>query len=231
MKKILLVAAIASTFMAFAEEGTSNATEVQQIGITAITTSRQSVIVAFSYTGVTADKLVKTTNLTVGDELIAYGADGNYKSWILTAEDATGKLYWAPYSNHDGTPGSVASGTDQAVGTGIWLKRADPPASAYSFYIYGTPATEKEITVTKGTTMLIGNPNSGEKAPTIANAAVGDAIYIPNDKAFNKYTYGSNGTWNKGFASLGEGVTPTFDANTGAWYESKGTEKDVTITW
>ena len=238
MKKILLVAAIASTFMAFAQEsetptegGTANATEVQQIGITAITTLRQSVIVAFSYEGVTADKLVKTTNLTVGDELIAY-KDTEYMSWILAEKEVEGVSvkvkYWMPYKDGNGNNLPEATTLNQAVGTGIWLRRATTPTEEYTFYVYGTPATSKTITVAAGKTMLIGNPNSTPRSPTIAKAAAGDAIYIPNGSAFTKYTYGSNGSWNKGFTALNN--PPTFDANTGAWYESKGTE-NVTIEW
>ena len=242
MKKILLVAAIASTFMAFAEEseapaggGTANATEVQQIGITAITTSRQSVIVAFSYTGVTADKLVKTTNLTVGDELHGFVND-EYTTWTLLENETTGSKYWE--ANYESTTNGTKGGTPavdflQPVGTGIWLVRQHPTdntGSAIPFYIYGTPATDKTIKVSAGTTRLIGNPNSTptSTSPTIIDAAAGDAIYIPNGKAFTKYTYGSNKKWNKGFTELEN--PPTFDANTGAWYESKGTE-NVTIEW
>lgn len=249
MKKILLVAAIASTFMSFAEGETA----VQEIGITKVTTSRQSVIVAFSYEGVTADKLVKTTNLTVGDELIAYEGTG-FKTWKL-AEDSDGKLYWgAPIVvNKDGEntlegegnptedeenptedevnpqEGDAASTLNQAVGTGIWLKRAVPPASAYSFYIYGTPATEKKIEVPAGTTMLIGNPNCSKKSPTIENASQGDVVYIPNDTGFATYTYGANKMWNKGLKEQLVSL-PEFEANTGAWYQSKGSNV-VKINW
>lgn len=236
MKKILLVAAIASTFMTFAQGEAANATEVQQIGITAIKSSRQSVIVAFSYEGVTADKLVKTTNLTVDDELHGFVND-EYTTWTLKENE--GSKYW--YANTKSTTKGTKNGTpavdfSQPVGTGIWLVRQNPTEKKdgvdvpVPFYIYGTPATDKTIKVSAGTTRLIGNPNSTptSTSPTIIDAAAGDAIYIPNGKAFTKYTYGSNKKWNKGFTELEN--PPTFDANTGAWYESKGTE-NVTIEW
>lgn len=230
MKKILLVAAIASTFMAFAEEGTSNATEVQQIGITAITTSRQSVIVAFSYTGVTADKLVKTTNLTVGDELIAYEGTG-FKSWKL-AEDSDGKLYWQPPTvvENDEEPksGDEASTLGQAVGTGIWLRRANDPTEEYTFYIYGKPTDQKTIEVPAEKTMLIGNPYAKKMIPKFSNTAFGDALYIPAaNGAFSIYTRNrSNNAWGKSGKTVES--LPSIDANTGFWYISK---EGATISW
>lgn len=234
MKKILLVAAIASTFMAFAQGEAANATEVQQIGITAIKSSRQSVIVAFSYEGVTADKLVKTTNLTVDDELHGFVND-EYTTWTLKENE--GSKYW--YANTKSTTKGTKNGTpavdfSQPVGTGIWLVRQNPTEKKdgvdvpVPFYIYGTPATDKTIKVSAGTTRLIGNPNSSKTSPTIENASQGDVVYIPNDTGFATYTYGNNGKWNKGLTALAS--LPEFDANTGAWYQSKGSG-DVTINW
>lgn len=234
MKKILLVAAIASTFMAFADGEAANATEVQQIGITAITTSRPSVIVAFSYEGVTADKLVKTTNLTVDDELHGFVND-EYTTWTLKENE--GSKYWDANikSGLGGTKGGTpAVEFSQAVGTGIWLVRKNPvdeKGNAIPFYIYGTPATDKTIKVSAGTTRLIGNPNSTATSPifdTEYPPSQGDVVYIPNDTGFATYTYGKNNKWNKGLTTLDS--LPKFDANTGAWYQSKGST-DVKINW
>lgn len=220
MKKILLVAAIASTFMAFAEGEESNATEVQQIGITKVESTYANTIVAISYSG-NIDKLVKTTNLMTGDLLFIYD-NGSYSSWTLNSTKEWEQTF--EFSNNGSNAGINPSGFSRAIGTGIWLVRQNPTVP---FYIYGTPASVATITVEAGAN-LIGNPYPTGKIPTIANPTFRDAIYVPAGAGMAVYTYGKDGAWHKG-ASTG---LPTIPANTGFWYVAQESETiTTTISW
>ena len=188
MKKILLVAAIASTFMAFAEGEAANATEVQQIGITKVNSTFANTIVAISYSG-NIDKFVKTTNLTTDDLLFIYD-NGSYSSWKLN--ESKNWVQVTNVSEKGINSGEDPSGFSRAIGTGIWLVRQNPKdaeGDAVPFYIYGTPASVETITVKAGAN-LIGNPYPTAKAPTITNPTFRDAIYVPAGEGMAVYTCG-----------------------------------------
>lgn len=226
MKKILLVAAIASTFMAFAEGEAANATEVQQIGITKVNSTFANTIVAISYSG-NIDKFVKTTNLTTDDLLFIYD-NGSYSSWKLN--ESKNWVQVTDVSEKGINDGEDPSGFSRAIGTGIWLVRQNPTVP---FYIYGTPASVATITVEAGAN-LIGNPYPTGKTPTITGATFRDAIYVPAGAGMAVYTYGrkkEEGEYVYGWYKNGVlDKIPTIPANTGFWYVAQESDK-TTILW
>jgi len=105
-----------------------------EVGVTEINSGLSNTIVAVSYddlgggSGMIVSNLVKTANLSLGDQLVAYQND-SYETWTLT-ESAGGAMYWAKQDNTIAIGGggeqSVGTGvsaaeTRKVVGTGIWL--------------------------------------------------------------------------------------------------------------
>ena len=244
MKKILSIALCAAAVSAFAEDAV-----LGTVGVTAITSSLQNTIVAVSYddltggSGIVVSNFVKTANLTKGDQLAVYNG-GEYTSWILT-EGEGGALYWAKNDKtfkvdakgvqSEGT-GPLASDVIQAVGTGIWLCRADPPTGSFTFYIYGKPSTARTITTTQGVWNLVGNPTQSDVAITaaIVPGAHNDEIRVPGKNGLVSYLYkaganAGNGGWCRAVGATGQlGSAPTIKAGMGFWVK---TALAVEINW
>ena len=230
MKKILCGFLCASAGVALAVE-----TVVSTIDVIAVSSSLSNTVVAIPGLDLSGDclaisNLVKTTNLTVNDKLIAFD-NGSYQCWNLSS----GKK-WEPYIDamQDGSGESFGSGTPAAsmqmfVGQGIWLLRQN---TASPFYIYALHVASPSTTVYARTTALVGNPTTAAKSPTITNPNVGDDIAIPAAGTLQHYFYtGSDDAKKKWFsAGIDYADPPSIPAGTGFWYTAKD-GSDVVISW
>ena len=246
MKKLLSIALCAVTASAFAE-GEPAAAELGTVGVTAITTSLSNAIVAVSYDdlaggeGIVVSNFVKTTNLTVGDQLAVF-TNGVYSTWKLEQVDgATGPKYWAKNEKEftvgsdgklqEGT-GSAAADVTQAVGTGIWLVRQKPIAeggSTNTFYIYGKPVTSRTLTLVKDKWNLVGNPMQ-VRATISGTFSDGDEIVVPLEPygLLSRYTYFTDGWQKVNKNDQWEKVIPVLQPGLGCWIRTK---EAISITW
>lgn len=247
MKKILSIALCAAAVSAFGE----TVTVLGQVGVTAITNSLSNTIIAVSYDdlaggpGMVVSNLVKTTNLTKGDQLAVFnggtGMGGIYDTWVL-AENANGALYWeksdktftveADGQLKEGT-GTAASGITNAVGTGIWLVRQNPidtNGNTNSFYIYGKPVSNPTSTTVAGNWTLIGNPKQEQidlKDVSVKGVASGDLIVAIDANGKPQY-YINNGTgWIANIGGTATSLGP-IGAGMGVWIK---TDAEATIQW
>ena len=263
MKRILSIVLCAATASAFADNNPSNSEAVfGTVGVTAITTSLSNAIVAVSYDdlaggeGIVVSNLVKTTNLTVGDQLAVF-TNGVYSTWRLEQVGGdTGPKYWAKNEKEftvdsDGKltqgEGTAASTVTQTVGTGIWLVRQKPIAdggSTNTFYIYGKPTTSKVSTIADHKWTLIGNPRQTrvkigtvEAADTVVVKGAADfdqiVVPVPPNGELGYYTFKTGKGWRttkldeKG-NSVWDATPPTLDPGLGCWIY---TASDATIEW
>ena len=258
MKRILSIVLCAAAASAFADDNPSNSDVLGTVGVTAITTSLSNAIVAVSYDdlaggeGIVVSNLVKTTNLTVGDQLAVF-TNGAYSTWKLEQVGGdTGPKYWAKNEKEftvgpDGKltqgEGTAASTVTQTVGTGIWLVRQKPIAdggSTNTFYIYGKPTTSKVSTIAAGKWTLIGNPRqtrvkigTEEAVDTVVvkDAADFDQIVVPvpPNGELGYYTYKTGKGWRTTDGTGSWSNAPlTLDPGLGCWIH---TAKDATINW
>lgn len=246
MKKLLSIALCAAAVSAFADP---TETVLGEVGVTAITSSLSNTIVAVSYddlaggSGMVVSNFVKTTNLTVGDQLAVYN-DGEYTTWILTQGEGNAK-FWAKNEKTftvDATgqlkekDGTAASDITQAVGKGIWLVRKEVPAKPFTFYIYGKPSTTKTIKTVPDAWNLVGNPTQDDVTITngIVKAANNDAILVPEAQGLVTYIYkaaadSGKGAWCRAAGADGQlGGAPTIDGGKGFWIM---TAETVDIKW
>ena len=247
MKKLLSIALCATAVSAFAA---STETVLGRVGVTAITSSNQNTIVAVSYddltggSGIVVSNFVKTTNLTEGDQLAIFNNGTGteiYDTWIL--KDEGGVKYWAKnnktfYVDANGQlqtgEGSAASSITNAVGTGIWLCRAQKPDEPFTFYIYGKPVSDPVSHISAGTWTLVGNPTQktsvkiGPQTPVnvgtnavVAGAQTGDQIVtVGEGGALLYFVYVEGSGWIGGLPDIGPGI--------GFWIRTKAATK---ITW
>jgi len=229
MKKILCGILCASAGAALAVQST-----VTTIDVIAVSSSLSNTVVAIPGLDLSGDRLaisnlVKTTNLTVNDKLIAFD-NGSYQCWILSS----GKK-WEPFIDamRDGSGESFGSGTPAAskqmlVGQGIWLLRQN---TASPFYIYALHVASPSTTVAANATALVGNPTTSAKHPTITTPNVGDEVSIPTAGTLEHYFYTGLQDADKKWFSAGNYFAnpPSIPAGTGFWYKSTGAA--VTITW
>lgn len=245
MKKILSIALCATAVSAFAD---STETVLGQVGVTAITSSNQNTIVAVSYddltggSGIVVSNFVKTANLTKGDQLAIFNNGTGteiYDTWVL--KDEGGVKYWAKnnktfYVDANGQllagEGTPASSITNAVGTGIWLCRAQKPTQPFTFYIYGKPVSDPVSHISAGTWTLVGNPlqknmvkigtaaDKGEFVTVVDGAQTGDQIVTVGENGTLLYfAYVKNQGWS-GLPDIGPGI--------GFWIK---TQADTTIAW
>lgn len=247
MKKLLAIAACASAVAAF---GTDVALDLGVVGVTAVTSSTTNTIVAVSYKdladgdgNVTASNLVKTTNLTLGDHLYVYN-NGDFIAFELKGE-TSGVKYWEGVSTVGPTASGIAEVTDAissdadsarlTVGTGVWLVRGSSwDGAQFTFFIYGKPATETSVSITSGTTKLVGNPTQTDKAPTFTTGPNnGDRILVPfaaSKTGMRTYTYVDGTGWRYSFKQTEDDYNfPSIPAGTGFWYVAVATEHASTV--
>ena len=245
MKKLLSIALCATAVSAFADPAEA---VLGQVGVTEINSGLSNTVVAVSYADLSTggelaiSNLVKTTNLTAGDQLAAF-SNGKYEVWTLVqlVKDV-GPKFWqksaTKYFVDDkglltSETGTEASLVTQAVGTGIWLVRKDP---SKPFYIYGKPSTTTTFKTLANTLMLVGNPRQETSvqilAGTVTNPTQFDQIvtvdangklcyYTYLDSKVGWCTTDSNGDWEMD-------KHPTIPAGCGCWIR---TQKEATINW
>ena len=252
MKKTLSIALCAAAVSAFADP---TEVELGAVGVTAITTSLSNAIVAVSYDdlaggkGIVVSNFVKTTNLTVNDQLAVF-TNGVYSTWTLKQVGGdTGPKYWEKNEKEftvdsDGKlkagTGTAAADVAQAVGTGIWLVRQNPKDNEnhpIPFYIYGKPTSNPSVNLEAGKWNLVGNPK--QVAAQVAFEGTiedGDQIVIPIEPAgaLCRYTYhvgktdqttgwrkvNSEDQWEYGLLDIQPGL--------GFWIK---TDADVSLNW
>jgi len=232
MKKILCGILCASAGAVLAVEST-----VTTIDVIEVRSDLTNVVVAIpgldlAGGNLAISNLVKTTNLSVNDKLIAFDS-GVYQCWSLSS---AGK--WEPFIDavQDGNgvsfgPGTPAADKTMFVGQGIWLLRTNPLdefGNVKPFYVYAQHVDSPTTTVTAGTVALVGNPTTVADCPTITNPAVNDVIAVPRKiGASMKYQY-TGSKWY--YHGVEYDDPPSIQAGTGFWYISKG-GTTVTITW
>lgn len=248
MKKLLSIALCATAVSAFAvDESSPKVADLGTVGVTKIDSGLRNTIVAVSYddlagaSGMVVSNFVKTTNLTVNDQLAIF-TNGEYTTWTLKQSGTDGPKYWEKNEkafkvDADGKltveSGEASSDVTQAVGTGIWLVRQDV---SKPFYIYGKPVSNPTSTTVAGAWTLIGNPNqTGSKAfeiDTVSKPTDGDQIVAPkaSDGTLCYYTYKAGKGW-RTTNSTGDGWSSeklTLGAGLGCWIH---TENTSTINW
>ena len=222
-------------------------TDLGTYGVTKITTDRQSIIVAVSYDdiggagGMSVSNLVKTTNLTAGDQLVVYLDRGTHESWLLATNELTGALFWTPNEktftrdaagNLIEGAGISASDTNLLFGTGLWLVRAAKPTEAYDFYVYGRPVNDPTYVTTAKAWHLVGNPTQQDREITedLIRGSNMDSIAVPgNGELLVNYIFRTGKGWRRTQDASGQwGPAPVIPAGTGFWLK---TAKPVTIKW
>lgn len=240
MKKLLLGFVCASAGAALAVETTVVAT----IDVIAVNSSYTNTVIAIpgldlsSGGDLAISNLVKTTNLTAGDRLLAFN-DGQYEVWTLRElndkskkwEKAT-KQYQISASGTNEVQTTDASMVTMSVGGGIWISRHD---TSKSIYVYAQHVDSPSTTVAAGSTVLLGNPTGSAKAPTIAGCAKGDKIIVPTAGLPKTYTCdpagnGEGKTWYSYSKLTKEWGLPSIPAGTGFWYVAAGSSA-VTVNW
>lgn len=244
MKKLLSIVLCAVVVSAFGEETAERTADLGTVGVTAITSSLSNTIVAVSYddlalasgSGIVVSNFVKTTNLTVDDQLAIFN-NGLYDTWTLKEKEDAGGVkvkYWDKNEQTytvgpDGKlvvgKGTSAAVVSRSVGTGIWLVRQNPTdkdRKAIPFYIYGKPSTTTTSTTVAGNWTLVGNPLQDRVtigSSTVSGVQTGDQIVTAaEDGKLHYYTFTGSG-WTHPIA---------IDPGIGFWIKTKA---ETTITW
>ena len=235
MKKLLLGFVCASAGAALAVE-----TTVATIDVIAVNSSYTNTVIAIpgldlsSGGDLAISNLVKTTNLTAGDRLLAFN-DGQYEVWTLNGSmkwDKAEKQYQISASGTDEVQTTDASMVTMSVGSGIWISRQN---TSDPIYVYAQHVGSPSNTVAAGSTVLLGNPTGSAKAPTIAGCAKGDKIIVPTAGLPKTYTCdpagnGEGETWYSYSKLTKEWGLPSIPAGTGFWYVAAGSSP-VTVNW
>ncbi len=200
--------------------------------------------VATTDTDIKVTDVIKTANLTAGDQLFYYDTTKKaYQVWQLKDD----KTWEVATSVSDGKTTIVTAEADQTLkrGNALLLKRNTTTET--SVYLYGqVPTSTEAITTTmaKGTSdapafTLLAPPSVEDvdlnTGATWANVNAGDVIVLADSTSL---IY-RNGKWGKKTAFDVTTNTETIDqtvakisAGTGAWYVSaKGATQAATVTW
>ena len=253
MKKLLSIVLCAAVVSAFGEETAERTADLGTVGVTAITSSLSNTIVAVSYddlalasgSGIVVSNFVKTTNLTVDDQLAIFN-NGLYDTWTLKEKEDAGGVkvkYWDKNEQTytvgpDGKlvvgKGTSAAVVSRSVGTGIWLVRQNPTdkdRKAIPFYIYGKSATTQTSSTVGGNWTLVGNPKQVEVnlgRDKVGGARTGDQIVAVDENGIPRYyTFKSGCGWQ---ANVGGNAVllPPIGAGLGVWIL---TAENATISW
>ena len=124
------------------------------------------------------DKWKTVANLTAGDKLVAF-SDGKYESWELDASKHWAQAASRFFITASGTTSNdttAASLVRMSVGSGIWLQRS-ASGTSNPFYVYAAHVDDPTTPVSANATVLLGNPTTTSKAPTIDGAQSGDHLF------------------------------------------------------
>jgi hypothetical protein len=185
--------------------------------------------------------LVKTDNLTDGDNLYVYN-NGTWTFYTLSSGA------WVAGTTANSSITATAGNPSEATiarGQALYLERQNPTTPGY-FYVYGADGEAiSSTTLTGATKYLVASPKATAFIPQASKisgatpksrAAAGDQIVVPLEGgATRTYTYIS-GKW--GYVN-GSGVRVKegddgylpIQLGTGFWYVTANAEKSITITW
>ena len=224
------------------------------IGVLKVESGAKTTAVAVpwaSYDGtndISVADIVRTANLTPGDELKAYAPDGKYKAWKLNASKE-----WKPMTVVGGSSETDADAYTVKRGSAVWLTRADPSQPIY--LVGGVAATEKvsvALEPKKGDNdpswNLVGSAGTEPvNVETLLGGNTADKVTVPTATVPKNYEYntelGKWGYWDSktyehtnkvGRVSMRvRDVFVTDDnyipAGTGFWYKNSGTEKQIDL--
>ena len=220
------------------------------IGVTKIESTSRQTVFAVSYAelggteeSISVSNLVKTTNLTVDDQLAVFNGE-NYDTWLLR-ESGKAK-FWAKnvktfVVNENGElvegEGEAAADAKLDVGAGVWLIRQNPTnenGDAIPFYICGAPVDNPSFRIPPGATVLFGNPLQTPATPTVSGMENGDVISIPREGLPPMmYTYNTKKAAWRYQDDSGAFVNglPELKAGIGCWYKAKAVGGNRTIQW
>lgn len=120
-------------------DGTGAKTKVASettIGVLAVTNAPKTAIIGVPWKSlagedISVDKLVRTENLTKGDQIMVYDSStGDYKAWALNEGKTWDEVATVTANESPMNPGA-ASATSVARGSGVWLTRKDPSQPIY----------------------------------------------------------------------------------------------------
>ncbi|MBQ8125763.1 MAG: hypothetical protein IJ173_07745 [Kiritimatiellae bacterium] len=247
------VAYYKTTAVITATDGSSVSVEVpadNKIGVLKVASAPKTAMIAVPWAALDGDgaisaaNLVRTANLTVGDELHYY-KDGKFKSWTLN-----GNGEWEASTNVSDssmTEGSDATAVTIPRGSAVWLKRQDASKPVYLVGEVGTGTAKtalEEGTENAPAWNMVASPSVEELdiSEKFSSPNENDRIVVPTDGAPKNYTY-QNEAW--GYSTtepviingVQVGVRPirkTGDAKvpagTGFWYLNSGAAKEVDWT-
>ena len=246
------VAYYKTTAVITATDGLSVSVDVpatNTIGVLKVASAPKTAMIAVPWASLDGDgaisaaNLVRTANLTVGDELHYY-TNGKFQSWTLGANGT-----WQSTKNVSDsgtTDGDAASDAKIPRGSAVWLKRQD---ASKPVYLVGEVGTGTAKTALEGGSEnapawnMVASPSvEAVDVTKKVDAVVGDRIVIPTDGAPKNYTF-KDGKWgyNKTEKVTINGqvgirsVRVVVDAlestpGVGFWYLNAGAEKDVDWT-
>ena len=219
------------------------------IGVIAITNAPATAIIGVPWVAlagggeISVSNLVHTANLTAGDELKAFDADGKLHSWTLT--DGA----WVPDYVSGGTGTEMSEDADKiklARGKGVWLTRQHPEEQIYLVgqVAEGNASTplEKPKETGSQTWNLVASPKVEpvDVAQLLAGRQATDKVMVPTAGAPKNFIYSASaGKWGyidyqtdeNGFVRA-YFVTDdtTVPAGTGFWYLNGNSEHD-SLDW
>ena len=242
MKKLISIGAALLAGFAIADSVESTTT----FGVLKVTTYGKETAISAPWAAagggdVKVKDLVKTSNLTTGDQLLLYTpADGTYKGWVLNSDGT-----WEGATTVTSSGITPAQGGDDTITRGsalIVIENGRDSMTDNNIYLYGqyvsTDVTSWTMTAGKKTLFAPINTTSTAKSLndyTWTNVATGDIIQIQDSNSYVrrcKYvTIDGSSKW----AAMNY-TTSTYDASLatiqpgqGAWYISNGTS-DVTAS-
>ena len=185
--------------------------------------------------------LVKTDNLTNGDNLYVY----NNGTWTFyTLSGGAWVAGTTANSSITATAGSPSTATIER-GQALYLERQNPTTPAY-FYVYGAVGSAVATTTLTGATKyLVASPKATAFVPQTSaisgataksRTAAGDQIVVPLEGGATRTYTLISGKW--GYVN-GSGVRVKegddgylpIQLGTGFWYVTANAEKSITITW
>lgn len=239
MKKLLTIAALASTAAAYAVD-----IDVGTVGVTKITPTGQNTIVVTSYDELTGtasmavSNIVKTANLPPLTKLYILNSEvSEYEGYTLRFDSGdSGPKHWVRDVNYTvNANGTLSEGNKSpstsiptlTAGQGFWISFPSAPANDQYIYAYGKPSANTNITMTANSVVLVGNPTQSSKPPTITGMVKGDKIMAFEIGATMPTIYRTDGKdWQKvGAETKGAAasIISPIPAGTGFWYLSNGT--------
>ena len=249
LRSIMCVGAVALTAAAFA---TDVLTDEKTLGWMRVDSPLAITAVGVPWTDVgnpasnvkVAD-LVKTDNLTAGDNLYVY----NNGTWTFyTLSSGAWVAGTTANSSITATAGSPSTATIER-GQALYLERQNPTnevGEAQSFYVYGAVGSAIESTTLTGATKyLVASPKATAFVPQTsaisgatakARGTAGDQIVVPLEGGATRIYTLVSGKW--GYVN-GSGVRVKegddgylpIQLGTGFWYLTASASNSITITW